>query len=69
MHNENESATKADLQALETRLNERYDMLRSEMQHSHDDLKETLRDSETRLLQAFSSFAETNQKRLTETER
>ena len=28
-----------------------------------------IRDSETRLLQAFYSFAETNQKRLTEVER
>jgi hypothetical protein len=35
--------------------------LRSEMNHQYDDLKETLRDSETKLLQAFYSFAESNQ--------
>lgn len=38
--------------------------LRSEMNHQYDDLKETLRDSETKLLQAFYSFAESNQQRL-----
>jgi hypothetical protein len=45
----NEPATKGDLL-----------QLRSEMQHQYDDLKETLRDSETKLLQAFYSFAESN---------
>ena len=34
------------------------------MQHLYDDLKQTLRDSETKLLQAFDSFAESNQQRL-----
>ena len=55
--------------ATRTDLKQAVDQLRSEMQHQYDDLKETLRDSETKLLQAFYSFAETNQKRLTETER
>ena len=34
------------------------------MHLQYDDLKETLRDSETKLLQAFYSFAESNQHRL-----
>ena len=38
--------------------------LRSEMNHQYDDLKETLRDSETKLLQAFYSFAESNLQRI-----
>ena len=33
-------------------------MLRSEMQHTHDELIERMADSEKRLLQAFYSFAE-----------
>ena len=55
--------------ATRTDLKQAVDQLHSEMQRQYDDLKETLRDSETKLLQAFYSFAETNQKRLTETER
>ena len=50
-------ATKADLEGLEGRLNERHDMLRAEMQHTHHDLNETIRDVETKLLKAFYSFA------------
>jgi outer membrane protein OmpA-like peptidoglycan-associated protein len=50
-------ATKRDLQGVA-------EQLRSEMQHQYDDLKETIRDSETKLLQAFYSFAESNQQRL-----
>jgi hypothetical protein len=34
------------------------------MQHQYDDLKETIRDSETKLLKAFYSFAESDQQRL-----
>jgi len=50
-------ATKGDLQDAVTQL-------RSEINHQYDDLKEAIRDSETRLLQAFYGFAEANQKRL-----
>jgi hypothetical protein len=39
------------------------------MAHSYNDLKETLRDNETKLLKAFYSFAESNQQRLSQTER
>jgi hypothetical protein len=34
------------------------------MQHQYDDLKETIRDSETKLLKAFYSFADSDQQRL-----
>ena len=34
------------------------DMLRSEVHHGYDDLKETLRDVQTELLKAFYSFTE-----------
>ncbi len=43
--------------------------VRSEMQHTHDALIESIADSETKLLKAFFSFAESNRARLTETER
>ena len=51
------SATKADLDTAVTQL-------RSEMSHQYDDLKESIRDSETRLLQAFYGYAESNRKRM-----
>lgn len=65
---EDRNATKADLEALEDRLNERIEILRSEMQHSHQDLNETIRDVETKLLKAFYSFGESNNKRVMELE-
>ena len=63
------AATKAELTAavatgvssLETRMNERYDILRSEMLHMHDAVVGRIADSETKLLQAFYTFAQTNQ--------
>ena len=51
MDDQNAPATKADVA-----------QLRAEMNHQYDDLKETMRDSETKLLQAFYSYAESNQK-------
>jgi hypothetical protein len=79
MDDSNAPATKADLAALDARLNERQDilrsdlnerhhMLRSEMQHMHDTLVERMADGETRLLQAFYTFAQTNQQRLGQVE-
>ena len=69
MDDPNAPATKADLEALEERMNERHEMLRTEVQHGFDDLKEAFRDGQTELLKAFYSFAQTTQKRLTEVER
>jgi hypothetical protein len=68
MDDSNAPATKADLSTLEERLNERHDMLRSEMQHMHDSLVERIVDSETKLLQAFYTFAQSNQQRLAQVE-
>jgi hypothetical protein len=50
MDNGNAPATKADLAALEARLNERHEILRSEMAHGCHDLKESMRDMQTELL-------------------
>src|SRR6266404_2020257 len=68
MEDRNMPATKADLEALEARQNERLEILRSEMQHSHQNLNETIRDVETKLLKAFYSFGESNNKRVMELE-
>jgi DNA polymerase II small subunit/DNA polymerase delta subunit B len=54
-------ATKRDIQGV---VQGAVEQLRSEMQHQYDDLKETIRDSETKLLKAFYSFAESDQQRL-----
>ena len=52
--NGDQPATKQDLE-----------LLRSEVNHVHDDLVERIHDSETRLLQAFYSYVDTNNKRIT----
>ena len=57
----NKPATKADLAVLESRLNERHEMLRSEMQHMYGDLKETIRDVQTEILKPFYGFSESVQ--------
>jgi len=64
MDNGNEPATKQDIAQLRSETKQDIAQLRSEMQHQYDDLKETLRDNETRLLQAFYTYAESNQKRV-----
>jgi hypothetical protein len=61
----NAPATKGDLQEA---VQGAVEQLRSEMNHQYDDLKETLRDSETKLLKAFYSFAESNHQRLAQVE-
>lgn len=53
MDDSNAPATKGDIL-----------QLRSEMNHQYDDLKETLRDSETRLLQAFYGYTQTTDAKL-----
>jgi len=57
----NAPATKGDLQGV-------VEQLRSEMNHQYDDLKETIRDSETRLLQAFYGYTQTTDAKLKEGE-
>src|ERR1035437_6317004 len=61
MANKAAPATKGDLQEA---VQGAVEQLRSEMNHHYDNLKETLRDSEPKLLKAFYSFAESNQHRL-----
>ncbi|MDR3699622.1 MAG: hypothetical protein P4L56_08315 [Candidatus Sulfopaludibacter sp.] len=72
MENGHEPATKADVKALDEKiitLDEKIEMLRNEVHHGYDDLKDVLRDNETKLLQAFYGFAQSNQERLTQQER
>jgi len=64
MDNGHEPATKQDVAIVRQEVA----ILRSEMSHQFDDLKGTFRDSQTELLKAFYSFAESNQKRLAEME-
>jgi hypothetical protein len=57
MDNSQEALTKQDLA-----------ILRSEMNHQFDDLKETFRDSQTELLKAFYAFTESNRQRVNQFE-
>lgn len=60
---------KQQITDLRTEMKEQIDMVRSEIHHIYDDLRETIHDGQTNLLQAFYSFAQSNQTRLTESER
>jgi hypothetical protein len=60
----NAPATKGDMQDLEARQNEHHEMLRAEMGHLFDDLKETFRDSQTELLKAFDNYAQSTDLKL-----
>jgi len=57
-------ATKHDLEELRSEVKQDLEQLRSELNHVHEDLVERISDRETRLLQAFYSFADSNNKRL-----
>ena len=63
------SATQQDIAELRAEMKQDGAMLRSEMQHIYDALVEHMDGKETKLLNAFYSFAGSNQRRLTETER
>ena len=64
----NAPATKGDIEDLRSEMKEQIAMVRSEMQHLHDDSVERARDTETRLLEAFYAFAKTNQARQSATD-
>jgi hypothetical protein len=57
------SEMKEQVGTVRSEMQESAAMLRSEMQHMHDDFIEQVRDGETRLLDAFYSFAKTDQAR------
>jgi ElaB/YqjD/DUF883 family membrane-anchored ribosome-binding protein len=61
-----EARLEARLQGLEARQNERHEMLRAEMGHSFDDLKETIRDTQTGLLKAFYSYTQSTDLKLSD---
>jgi hypothetical protein len=60
--NGNEPATKQDIAAVKLDI----EQFRTETNHQYNDLLETIRDSETKLLQAFYSYAASNDKRVTQ---
>ena len=75
MDDRNATATKGDIADLGKRLeqqridtNERFDQLRSEMNHGYNDIVERIHDSQTAVLKAFYSYAEGNNKRVAELE-
>lgn len=61
MDNGNEPATKNDLAAVR-------DELKNDLAAVRDELMEAVRDSETKLLKAFYTFAESNQQRISQVE-
>jgi hypothetical protein len=81
MENGDRPATKADLLALEQRLGQKLEQklelfeqkfgakLTNATNQLREELIEAMRDTETRLLKAFYDFAESNQRRLTDSER
>jgi hypothetical protein len=72
MENGDQPATKQDLIELRNELRNEFrtglEQLRSEMNHGYNDLVERITDTETKLLKAFYSFAQTNNKRVAEVE-
>lgn len=75
MDNSHEPATKQDLAGVRQELKQdiadvrqEVAILRSEMSHQFDGLKETMRDSQTELLKAFYSFTESNRHRVSQVE-
>jgi len=54
------------IDSLETRIDEKIEQLRAEVNHGYRDLVERMDDSSTKLLNAFYSVAETHGKRLGE---
>jgi len=62
------SEVKQDLAQHRSEVKQEFEQVRSEANHTHDDLVERISDSETRLLQAFYSFADANNKRLVQGE-
>jgi hypothetical protein len=72
MDDPNAPATKGDIQQLRTEMKGDFQQLRqvdlkqlrTEMNHQFNDLVERISDSETKLLQAFYTYAESNSKRV-----
>ena len=62
------SELKEDGQTLRSELKHDVQILRSELNHVYDNLVERIADSETRLLQAFYAYAESNNKRMIQNE-
>jgi hypothetical protein len=64
MDDRNAAATKGDIADLA----QKFEQLRSEANHGYSDIVKRIADGETRILQAFSNFGESNQQRMTQLE-
>jgi hypothetical protein len=62
------SETKEGIGQLRSETKEEMEQIRSEMAHMHHDVIERISDTETKLLTAFYSFAQSNSKRMWEME-
>ncbi len=58
------SATTQDIAELRVEMKSDREQLRAEASHQYNDLLETIRDAETKLLQAFYGYAASNDKRV-----
>ena len=68
-------ATKADIAALDAKietgrssLDEKIEMVRSELNHAYREIQETIRDNQTELLKAFYNYAQSADAKLKEGE-
>ncbi len=71
MENGHEPATKRDIGELRTEmaeLKQNVEEMRSEFHHAYDDLRETIRDTQTEMLKAFYGFAQSTDAKLKESE-
>ena len=59
---------KGDIADLRAEMKEKFDQMSAEANHRYNDLVERMSDGETRLLKAFYSFSQSNQKRMVEIE-
>jgi hypothetical protein len=62
------SAVRSDLESRFAGLELKLEQITAEANHRYDDLVERMSDGETRLLNAFYAFAQSNQKRMVEME-
>jgi len=59
---------RSDLEQQRSETHQNMDQLRSEFHHGFDDLKETMRDTQTEILRAFCGYAQTTDVKLKEAE-
>src|ERR1035441_7375943 len=68
MENGHEPASKQDIELLRSEVRSEIGQLRSDFHHEFDELKETIRDSQTEILRAFYGYTQTTDAKLKEGE-